>query len=76
MEESERQLSQISEEHQEMLDYKLKQGILSAAAKAIPKIKGNGRKKVMPWWDKKYKVAVGTEIGLLDMLKEHIIFNI
>lgn len=30
-----------------MLDYKVKQGILEAATKAIPKTKGNGRKMMV-----------------------------
>lgn len=44
----------------EMLDPKIKQGTLAAAAKAISKSKGNGRKKGMLWQDEKCKEAVGN----------------
>lgn len=49
MEESDWQLSQINEELSiEMLDCKVKQSILASGLKAIPKTKGNERKKVIP----------------------------
>ncbi len=35
----------------ETLDYKIKQDIILAATKAIPKSKGKNKRKVMSWWD-------------------------
>ena len=42
----------------ETIDSKIKQGIISAAIKSIPKSKGSKKKKIVPWWDDKCKDTV------------------
>lgn len=35
----------------ETVDNKIKEGIIKAALRSIPKSKGKGKQKVVPWWD-------------------------
>ena len=57
--ESDRYLSQIGDDlDTETLDNEIKKGIILAAIESIPKSKGKGKRKAMPWWDDKCKDAV------------------
>lgn len=69
-EESDRYLNQIDyNDDIETLESKIKNGIITAAMKSIPKSKGNVKRKTVPWWDEECKEAVRNRNKAFKIMK-------
>lgn len=70
--ECDKNLSQISDNMEvERMDREIKQGIISAATRSIPKSTGRKKNKLVPWWDEKCKQAVKSRNKAFKLVKRY-----
>ncbi len=70
MKESDKHLHQISDNmNTDIINSKIRQGIILAAACYIPKSTGRMRKKRAPWWDDKCKQAIKSRNKAFKLVK-------
>ena len=55
----------------EMMDRDIKQGIISAANRYIPKSSGRKKNKLVPWWDEKCKQAIKSRNKAFKLVKRY-----
>ncbi len=68
--ESDKHLHQISDNmNTEIINSKIRQGIILAAACSIPKTTGRMKKKRVPWWDDKCKQAIKSRKKAFKLVK-------